>query len=119
MRPVIRPSLGAIYIADAEVDPMCLGVPGQIITISKTEAMVDFWGVQKMVRLDNLTESVRPSDYIIDHAGYAVRRIPAADVADTLALYEVLLTEAGEDPIARDVCVELREEIIGVDGVLV
>ncbi len=99
---------------------MCLGVPGQIVSIEKTVASVDFWGVRKAVRLDNLTEAVNPGDYIIDHAGYAVRRIPTADVADTLALYEVLLTEAGEDPIARDVCHELEDvELIGAGGVLV
>ena len=46
-------------------------------------------------------------DYIIDHAGFAVRIIGVEDVADTLALYEVLLTEAGEDPIARDVMAEM------------
>ena len=88
---------------------MCLGVPGQIIEISRNSAIVDFWGVRKTVKLDSLSETVKPGDYIIDHAGYAVRRIPTADVADTLALYEVLLTEAGEDPIARDVAAELEE----------
>lgn len=98
---------------------MCLGVPGQIITISNTEATVDFWGVRKTVKLDNLTERVVPGDYVIDHAGYAVRRIPTADVADTLALYEVLLTEAGEDPIARDVGCELKDaDVAGVRGTL-
>ncbi len=88
---------------------MCLGVPGQIVTISRNEAIVDFWGVKKAVKLDSLTDAVVPGDYIIDHAGYAVRRIPTADAADTLALYELLLTEAGEDPIARDVVAELEE----------
>jgi hydrogenase expression/formation protein HypC len=95
---------------------MCLGVPGQITEFrSENEATVSFWGVLKPVRLDNLTATVIVGDYIIDHAGYAVRRIPAADVADTLALYEVLLSEAGEDPIARDVatsleCIEIELE---------
>lgn len=95
---------------------MCLGVPGQVMELrSAQEAIVDFWGVRKPVRLDNLRERVVPGDYIIDHAGYAVRLIPATDVADTLALYEVLLTEAGEDPIARDVvdaleCIEIELE---------
>ncbi len=96
---------------------MCLGVPGQIVTITDTEATVDFWGVRKTIKLVNLTERVVPGDYIIDHAGYAVRRIPTADVADTLALYEVLLTEAGEDPIARDVACELEDaELAGIPG---
>ena len=87
---------------------MCLGVPGQIVSILKNEAVVDFWGTRKTVKLDGLPDVVVAGDYIIDHAGFAVRRIPTADVADTLALYEVLLTEAGEDPIAGDVAAELE-----------
>jgi hydrogenase expression/formation protein HypC len=89
---------------------MCLGVPGQIVALSGNCATVDFWGVRRSVRLDQLEELVVPGDYIIDHAGFAVRRIPTADVADTLALYEVLLTEAGEDPIAGDIAAELEEK---------
>jgi hydrogenase expression/formation protein HypC len=90
---------------------MCLGVPGQIVEVKNVkEALADFWGVRKVIRLDNLAEAVVPGDYVIDHAGYAVRVIPASDVADTLALYEVLLTEAGEDPIAGDVARQLEEE---------
>ena len=87
---------------------MCLGMPGQIVEVqSVSEATVDFWGVRKPVRLDNLTETVLIGDFVIDHSGWAVRVIPPSDVADTLALYEVLLTEAGEDPIARDACEHL------------
>lgn len=87
---------------------MCLGVPGQIIEVrSGNEATVDFWGVRKPVRLDDLAETALVGDFVIDHSGWAVRIIPPADVADTLALYEVLLAEAGEDPIVRDVCQQL------------
>ncbi len=88
---------------------MCLGVPGQVVELkSNKEAIVDFWGLRRCVRLENLTEPVLEGDYIIDHAGHAVRVIPPNDVADTLALYEVLLSEAGEDPIVRDVVDELE-----------
>ncbi|MBK5258965.1 MAG: HypC/HybG/HupF family hydrogenase formation chaperone [Thermoanaerobaculia bacterium] len=96
---------------------MCLGVPGQIITIEEKTAVVDFWGTRRTVRLDNLTEIVVAGDYVIDHAGFAVRRIPTADVFDTLGLYEVLLTEAGEDPIARDIAA--LDHVAQVDEVLV
>lgn len=87
---------------------MCLGVPGQILEISGEVATVDFWGTRRHVRLDELQEPVTAGDYIIDHAGSAVRVIPVEEVADTLALYEVVLTEAGEDPIARDIA-EMEE----------
>jgi len=87
---------------------MCLGMPGQIVEVwENSEATVDFWGVRKSVRLDNLTDTVVLGDFIIDHSGWAVRVIPPSDVADTLALYELLLAEAGEDPIVRDVCAHL------------
>ena len=87
---------------------MCLGVPGQILAVQDKVATVDFWGARKCVRLDNLAERATVGDYIIDHAGQAVRVIPIEDVPDTLALYEVLLSEAGEDPIVRDVAAELE-----------
>ncbi|HEX6083811.1 MAG TPA: HypC/HybG/HupF family hydrogenase formation chaperone [Thermoanaerobaculia bacterium] len=87
---------------------MCLGMPGQIIELENNAATVDFWGVRKAVRLDDLTESAVIGDFIIDHSGWAVRVIPPRDVADTLALYEMLLCEAGEDPLVRDVCDALR-----------
>jgi hydrogenase expression/formation protein HypC len=95
---------------------MCLGVPGQIVAVKNDkEAVADFWGVRKTIRLDNLTDLVVPGDYVIDHAGYAVRIIPPSDVADTLALYEVLLTEAGEDPVAGDIDRQLAELEVEVD----
>lgn len=88
---------------------MCLGVPGQIVELkSRTQAVVDFWGVRKSVRLDNLAEPATLGDYIIDHAGYAVRVIPIEDVPDTLALYEMLLTE-GETEIETEIEIDLEE----------
>ncbi len=89
---------------------MCLGVPGQIVEIRGKVALTDFWGVQREVALDNLTEPVSSGDMIIAHAGIAVRRIPPSEAAAVLAMYEVVLCEAGEDPIARDVIDELELE---------
>ena len=93
---------------------MCLGLPGRIVSMSGKTARVDFWGSVRAVKLDAMKEAIVPGDYIIDHAGYAVRRIPDEDVADTLALYEVILCEAGSDPIATDVIglEEAEEELL-------
>ena len=79
---------------------MCLGVPGQIIEVHGDQAVVDFWGTRKNVKLEILKETVMPGDYIIDHLGYAIRRVAPRDVADTLAMYEVVLCESEEDPLA-------------------
>ena len=93
---------------------MCLGLPGRIVSMSGKTARVDFWGSVRTVKLDAMKEAIMPGDYVIDHAGYAVRRIPDEDVADTLALYEVILCEAGGDPIATDVIglEEAEEELV-------
>jgi hydrogenase expression/formation protein HypC len=92
---------------------MCLGLPGRIVSINGKTARVDFWGNVRTVKLDAMKEVIAAGDYIIDHAGYAVRRIPDEDVADTIALYEVILCEAGGDPIATDVInLEEMEELV-------
>jgi hydrogenase expression/formation protein HypC len=52
---------------------------------------------------------VTPGDYILNHVGFAIRRIPAEDIAQTLALYETLLSEAGAgDLMAADVRGEIE-----------
>jgi len=74
---------------------MCLGIPGQILAIHDNIAVVDFWGMRKFVRLDALDVTPSPGDYVINHAGFAVRIIPVNEVTDTIALYETVLAEAG------------------------
>lgn len=91
---------------------MCLGVPGRVVETDELTALVDFWGVRRRVRLDLVDEPVHPGDYILNHVGFAIRRIPAEDVTTTLALYEQLLREntgsGPEDLMAADVRAEIR-----------
>jgi hydrogenase expression/formation protein HypC len=92
---------------------MCLGVPGRIVSVNGDVADVDFWGVKRQVRLELVDEPVGPGDYILNHVGFAIRRIPAEDVAGTLALYEELLkSAAAEDLMTADV----RGEMDGAGG---
>lgn len=87
---------------------MCLGVPGKVIEVDGFLATVDFWGVRRQIRLDIVDEPVSPGDYVLNHVGYAIRRIPAEDIGETLELYESLLAESGdEDLMAADVRGEL------------
>ena len=86
---------------------MCLGVPGRIVAIDGPVATVDFWGVRREVRLDVVDEPVAIGDYVLNHVGYAIRRIPEREIGETLALYELLLREAeragSDDAMAADV----------------
>lgn len=86
---------------------MCLGIPGRVITVDGMVAVVDFWGVRKHVRLEVVDEPVTAGDYVLNHVGYAIRRIPPDDIAATLAMYDELLAASGVDLMAADVRGEL------------
>lgn len=80
---------------------MCLGVPGKVIDVDRELqiATVDFWGVRKQVRLEICDAPVDPGDYVLNHVGFAIRRIPPEDAAETLALYDELLRLAEEEDL--------------------
>lgn len=82
---------------------MCLGVPGRVVDVHGQTATVDFWGVRRETRLDVVDEPVQVGDYILNHVGFAIRKIPAAEIQETLALYELLLKETEGDMMAADV----------------
>ena len=95
---------------------MCLGVPGRVIEVQGNIATVDFWGVRRQVLLDVVDEPVAPGDYILNHVGFAIRRIPESDIEETLALYEQLLQAAEQDDLmASDVRNEIAAARTGDD----
>ena len=87
---------------------MCLGVPGLVVEVDDLTAMVDFWGVKRRVRLDLVDEPVAVGDYILNHVGFAIRRIPRADVTTTLELYEQILQAQATDLMSADVRGEIE-----------
>ena len=87
---------------------MCLGVPGKVVEVNGLMATVDFWGVRKEIRLEVVDEPVAPGDYILNHVGFAIRRIPEREIGETLLLYEQLLREAESDIMAADVRSEIE-----------
>jgi len=89
---------------------MCLGVPGKVIEVAGNIATVDFWGVRRQVQLDVVDEPVAPGDYILNHVGFAIRRIPESEIAETLALYEELIKQAEQDDLMAE---DVRNEIAG------
>jgi hydrogenase expression/formation protein HypC len=84
---------------------MCLGVPGKVVAIDGLNATVDFFGVKKELRLDIVDEPVSVGDYVLNHVGFAIRRIPPDEVQETLALFDQILdvTGAKADLMADDV----------------
>ncbi|HVV82464.1 MAG TPA: HypC/HybG/HupF family hydrogenase formation chaperone [Kofleriaceae bacterium] len=87
---------------------MCLGVPGRVLAVDGDVATVDFWGAVKQIRLDVVDAPVAPGDYVLNHVGFAIRRIAAEEIGDTLAMYDELLRRAdAEDLMAADIQGEL------------
>ena len=73
---------------------MSLGIPGQIVSIQGVIAVIDCWGVRQEIRLDLLETPVTTGDYVIAYEGCAIRRIPAEEVLEMMAMYEAVLAEA-------------------------
>jgi hydrogenase expression/formation protein HypC len=72
------------------------------------EAMVDFFGLRRKVRLEIVDEPVQVGDYVLNHVGFAIRRIPEEDALATLALFDGLLRDApGDDLMRADVEAEI------------
>ena len=81
---------------------MCLGVPGLVVEVDELTALVDFWGVRRRVRLDLADEPVVVGDYVLNHVGFVIRRIPSEDVQTTLSMYEELVrANTGRGPTDR------------------
>jgi hydrogenase expression/formation protein HypC len=76
---------------------MCLGIPGRVIEVKGRLATVDFFGVQREVRLEALDEPVADGDYVLNHVGFAIRRIPEDEIGEILALYERLMKMAEQE----------------------
>lgn len=75
---------------------MCLGVPGQVVELEGTTAVVDFGGVRRKVALDLVDDVVDLGDHVLVHVGFAIRRIAPEDLAETLAFFEALAGDAAE-----------------------
>jgi hydrogenase expression/formation protein HypC len=70
---------------------MCLAIPGKVLEIKGKEATVDFGGVRRSVKIDLVT--VKPGEYVIIHAGYAIEVLDEKDALETLALLEEMMDE--------------------------
>jgi len=76
---------------------MCLGIPGQIVSVINAEdalAMVEVGGVRRPVNIsfildDRLAEAC-VGDWVLVHVGFAMSRIDEAEAMRTFALLQEL-----------------------------
>ncbi|MCA1742526.1 MAG: HypC/HybG/HupF family hydrogenase formation chaperone [Desulfonatronovibrio sp.] len=67
---------------------MCLAIPMEIKSIEENVAQVEIGGVKNEVRLDIIDEPAQVGDFVIVHAGFALRRIDREEGLETLKLFQ-------------------------------
>lgn len=76
---------------------MCLAVPGLLLKRSGNQGEADFGGVTRVVALDLLPEASE-GDYILIHAGFAVKLVDQDEALITLELFKEIELLGEADP---------------------
>jgi len=65
---------------------MCLGIPAKVTRIDRSkQGKVDYLGTKVKVNFA-LLEHVRPGDWVIVHAGFAITKLDEKEAQETLTL---------------------------------
>ena len=70
---------------------MCLAVPMEVTRIDGNKAWVSVGGTKREIRLDIVDERPTLGDYVIVHAGFAIRRIDEKEARETLDLFRKMV----------------------------
>lgn len=85
---------------------MCLGIPGQIQSITDPAnqiALVDISGIQRPVNIACIVDAEHPletcvGDWVLVHVGFALNRLDPDEAAATLALFDQIKAMAEVSP---------------------
>jgi hydrogenase expression/formation protein HypC len=66
---------------------MCVAVPTKVVSVDDDTAVVDVSGARRDVSLLLLDEKVNVGDYVLVHAGFAIRKIDEDYAKETLELF--------------------------------
>jgi hydrogenase assembly chaperone HypC/HupF len=76
---------------------MCLGIPGQVVEVlaehEGQRGLVDVQGARRRIDLSLLDldrESLKPSDWVLIHMGFALERVDEEAAAEALAGLELM-----------------------------
>ncbi|HRZ11563.1 MAG TPA: HypC/HybG/HupF family hydrogenase formation chaperone [Kiritimatiellia bacterium] len=73
---------------------MCLAVPAKIIECSGNTAVVEIGGVRREANI-SFIDDARPGDYLLLHAGFAIRKWTEDDVREYRDLLKPLADMGG------------------------
>ena len=66
---------------------MCLAIPMLVKSIDKTQAEVELDGTTQTISL-MLIKDIKPGDYVIVHAGYAIEKLKEEEAKEVMDLWE-------------------------------
>ena len=64
---------------------MCLAIPAKVISVDGSRALVVIEDVEYNASL-LLLEDVRPGDFVLLHAGFAIEKVDPEEAAETMKL---------------------------------
>ena len=67
---------------------MCLAVPMEVKSIEGDEADVEIGGVRKKIRLDLMGDKPKVGEFVIIHAGFAIRILDRDEAMETLNVFK-------------------------------
>lgn len=68
---------------------MCLAVPTRILEVEGQEAEAEIGGVRRRISVA-LTPEVRPGEYVLVHAGFAISVLDEEEARESLELFKEL-----------------------------
>lgn len=71
---------------------MCLAIPGKVIEIRGSIAIVDYGGVIKEARID-FVPKVKEGDYVIVHTGFAIEKMDEEAAKRSIEAWNEVLGE--------------------------
>ena len=67
---------------------MCLAVPMEVKSIEGDEADVEVGGVRKKIRLDLMSDKPKVGEFVIIHAGFAIRILDREEAMETINVFK-------------------------------
>jgi len=73
---------------------MCLGVPAKVLEAGDGTAVVDLGGVRREISVI-LLDDVRPGEWVIVHAGFAIEKLSEEEAERTISLFREIAAAGG------------------------
>jgi hydrogenase expression/formation protein HypC len=66
---------------------MCVAVPTKVVSVQDDTAVVDLSGARRSVSLLLMDDKINSGDYVLVHAGFAIRKIDEDYAKETLDFF--------------------------------